>query len=60
MQALLSYLEARSKEASTWRGLVMLIAGVLGVQLSPEVSAAIISAGVSLSGLIGLLIPDKV
>jgi sulfur transfer protein SufE len=40
-------------EASTWRGLVLIITA-LGVQLDPEQIDAIIAAGLALSGLIGV------
>jgi hypothetical protein len=48
---------ARLKEASTYRGL-MLIFTALGVVLRPEVADAIITVGVALAGLAGVLMPD--
>lgn len=40
-------------EASTWRGLVALLT-VFGVQLAPEQTEAIVTAGVAVYGLIGV------
>ena len=40
-------------EASTWRGLLALTS-VAGVHLAPEQADAIVTAGVSLYGLIGV------
>lgn len=44
----------RLREPSTWRGAVLL-ATACGVKLSPEISDAIVAAGLGLAGLIGLL-----
>jgi hypothetical protein len=52
-----SYVIARLKEASTWRGIVALITSV-GVTLSPELQGAIVAAGLAVMGLIGTLFPD--
>lgn len=49
----------RFKEPSTWRGVCLLFAA-LGVGISPEMMEYIVSAGVGLSGLIGLLTSDSV
>lgn len=51
------FVVARLKEASTYRGL-MLILTALGVALRPEVADAIITVGVALAGLAGVLLPD--
>lgn len=51
------YLLTRLREASTWRGLVMLITA-LGITLSPEQVAAIIAAGTAVVGVIGVFLPD--
>lgn len=40
-------------EASTWRGVIML-ATLIGWRLEPDQQEAIITAGVALSGLIGV------
>jgi uncharacterized membrane protein len=52
------YLLTRMHEASTWRGIVMLISA-MGITLSPEQTAAIIAAGMALVGLIGVFVPDN-
>ena len=53
-----SYILARMKEPSTWRGLTLLLTA-LGIPLAPGVSDAIIAAGLGLAGLIGAVMPDK-
>ena len=53
-----SYILARMKEPSTWRGLTLLLTA-LGVPLAPGLSDAIIAAGLGIAGLIGALTPDK-
>ncbi|WP_024303319.1 hypothetical protein [Pseudogulbenkiania sp. MAI-1] len=52
------YLLARAREASTWRGLV-LVATALGVSLSPEQQEAIVTAGLFVAGIVGALMPDQ-
>ena len=53
----MAYLLARLKEASTWRGIALLLTA-LGVQVAPDVQEAVISAGVAVAGAIGVLFPD--
>jgi len=52
-----SYILARAKEPSTWRGLVLLLTAV-GVPVAPAMAEAIISAGLAVAGLIGVVAPD--
>lgn len=40
-------------EASTWRGIIFILAAV-GVQLDPAQQTAIITAGMALAGLVGV------
>lgn len=54
----MKYLLYRLKEASTWRGII-LVATALGAHWSPESQAAIISFGVGAAGVIGAVIPDS-
>lgn len=54
----MSYLIDRAREASTWRGLVML-ATAFGVTLDAAKTEAIIAAGMALAGLIAVLVPDS-
>ena len=53
-----TYVLERLKEASTWRGIVLLLTAV-GVPIAPGVADLIISAGLALTGLIGAVTPDK-
>ena len=52
-----TYLLARAKEASTWRGLTLFLTA-LGVPLAPALAEAIVTAGLGIAGLIGVLVPD--
>ena len=54
----MQYIINRLKEASTWRGLAMLLTA-FGLHMSPELQEAIIASGVATVGLIGAIFPDK-
>lgn len=48
----------RLKEASTWRGLTMLLTA-LGISVKPDLMEQIIVAGTGVAGLIGIMTKDK-
>ena len=52
------YVIERLKEASTWRGIIMLLTAA-GIPIAPEMTNMIISIGMALAGLIGVAAPDK-
>ena len=54
----MKYIVERLKEASTWRGVIMLLTSV-GVGISPELVAPIVSVGTGLAGLVGVFTTDK-
>ena len=54
----MNYVVARLKEASTWRGLI-LIATALGLNLAPVMQEAIVTAGIGLAGVAGAVLPDS-
>ena len=54
----MSYILARFMEASTWRGIVLLLSA-FGVQVSPEQANSIISAGAAIIGAISVFLPDS-
>ena len=54
----MAYLLARLKEASTWRGIALLLTA-FGIQVAPEVQEAIISVGIAVAGAVGVLFPDS-
>lgn len=58
MDMLKLYVVNRAKEASTWRGVVMLLTAV-GLKITPEMADAIISVGIAVAGLVGILLPDS-
>jgi hypothetical protein len=49
----MDYLLSQLGQSSTWRGLILL-AGALGWQLSPQHNEAIIAAAIALVGLINV------
>lgn len=57
MKTALKFILARAAEPSSWRGAIFLLSS-LGVAISPSTGAAIIAAGLAVSGLIGVLVPD--
>jgi len=60
----IGYIVNQSKQASSWRGLIMILAaiGLVSLEQAQElgVCADIIAATFAGSGTIGLLVPDKV
>lgn len=52
------YVVNRAKEASTWRGVIMLLTAV-GLKITPEMADAIISVGIAVAGAVGVLFPDS-
>lgn len=54
----MKWLLARLREPSTWRGLVWLLT-VLGVKLAPEAWEYIMTAGMALAGLLGVLTREE-
>lgn len=55
--AAVRFMVARLKEASTYRGLMLILTG-LGVAIRPEVAEAIMACGVAVAGLAGVVLPD--
>lgn len=54
----LSYVKARLKEPSTWRGIILGITAA-GIHLSPALQNEILIIGLTLCGGIGALLPDS-
>ena len=52
------WLLARLKEASTWRGIIWMLAA-FGLSLRPDQAEAIVMAGMALAGLFGVFLPDE-
>lgn len=48
----------RLKEPSTWRGVVLVATG-FGIHATPEQTEAIVSLGIALAGVLGIVSPDK-
>lgn len=53
-----NYILARAKEPSTWRGAILFLTAI-GVPIAPAMSEAIVTAGLGIAGLIGVIAPDK-
>ena len=56
--ALEVFVVARLREASTWRGVVLVITA-LGGALNPTQAEAIVLAGMAIAGMVGVLLPDQ-
>ncbi len=56
----MNYLINRLKEPSTWRGIILVIAGVFGYQMPPGIQETVIAGGVALAGVVGAVMPDSV
>ena len=54
----MNWIKKRLKEQSTWKGLVWLLTAC-GVALTPEQTEAIITAGLSLAGIIDIFTKEK-
>jgi hypothetical protein len=52
-----SYFLARAKEPSTWRGVLLMLTAI-GVPIAPALADAIISTGLALAGLVGVVTPN--
>lgn len=53
-----NYLFSRAKEPSTWRGITLLLTA-FGVPIAPDMAESIVSVGLAVTGLIGVLSEDK-
>jgi len=52
------YILDRAREPSTWRGAILFLTAI-GVPIAPQLAEAIVTAGLGLAGLIGILTPDR-
>ena len=53
-----NYILDRVKEPSTWRGAILFLTAI-GVPIAPAMTEAIVTAGLGLAGLIGMLTSDN-
>lgn len=58
MSPILNYLAARFSEASTLRGLVIMLAGLAGYELSDDDAITLLATGQILASVIGAAFPD--
>lgn len=52
------YILDRAKEPSTWRGAILFLTAI-GVPIAPQLAEAIVTAGLGIAGLVGILTPDR-
>ena len=52
------YFLARAKEPSTWRGAILFLTAI-GVPIAPAMTDAIVTAGLGLAVLIGMITADN-
>lgn len=48
------YLKDRLREPSTWRGFILILTAI-GVPIAPELADAIVTAGLGVAGLVGVV-----
>lgn len=53
-----TYLIDRLKEASTWRGIILILTSA-GAAITPEMAESIVTAGIGIAGIIGVATADK-
>ncbi len=53
-----SYILDRVREPSTWRGAILFLTAI-GVPIAPQMAEAIVTAGLGIAGLVGMLSSDK-
>ena len=58
VKSILAYIVARGGEASTYRGLALVLTS-FGIVINPTLLPQIIAVGIAVSGLIGVLTADK-
>lgn len=56
---MLNWLLDRIKEKSTWGSIFTLLITATGVVLSPELKEAIMTVGIAVAGLIGIIVAEK-
>lgn len=49
-----SYIIARAKEPSTWRGFLLFLTAV-GIPVAPELASNIVTFGLGLAGIVGVV-----
>ena len=52
------YMVERLKEASTWRGIILVLTAA-GVPVAPAMAEQVIAVGMALAGLVGILTADN-
>lgn len=52
------YIVNRAKEPSTWRGFILVLTA-LGVPIAPALADQIVTVGLGVAGLLGVLSADK-
>jgi hypothetical protein len=52
------YILDRAREPSTWRGAILFLTAI-GVPIAPQLAEAIVTAGLGIAGLVGILTPDS-
>lgn len=58
MKKIIKGLLNRLKEGSSWRGLVLIVMAYY-LKTTPEHIAEILASGLSINGILGVLIPEK-
>lgn len=59
VELLMRYLFLRTREASTWRSLIVVLT-MIGFNFSPDQQNAILTFGMGAAGLLGVFFPDQI
>jgi hypothetical protein len=52
------YILDRAREPSTWRGAILFLTAI-GVPIAPQMAEAVVTAGLGIAGLLGMLTKDN-
>ena len=52
------YILERAREPSTWRGAILFLTAI-GVPIAPAMADAVVTAGLGIAGLLGMLTRDN-
>jgi len=52
------YILDRAREPSTWRGAILFLTAI-GVPIAPAMADAVVTAGLGIAGLLGMLTKDN-
>lgn len=58
LERVLKYFAQQGRQASTWRGVILVVTSLTGAHLPPDKAVAIMLVGMAFAGLVGAIVPD--